>query len=108
MPTRRAEVVTLLSEQITHLETSMSNQLRDVRLDLGERISELAARVGAQNGRVGKCETAIAAINAQHDIEPDPGERINKKHAVWIGSGGIISGAALIEIVKWLASGVPH
>ncbi len=102
MPTRHPDVLPLLTAQITRLETNLTSQLHDVKGDLGCRITELAQRVGAQNGRVGKLETSLTKIETE--LDDDVREtRANRKRAVLVGTGGVLSGAAIIEVLRWIA-----
>lgn len=101
MPSRNPDVLALLTAQITRLETNLTTQLHDVKGDLGCRITELAQRVGAQNGRVGKLETSLTKLETE--LEEDVREtRIARKRTVAVGAGGVLSGAAIIEVLRWL------
>jgi len=101
MSTRNPDVLALLTAQITRLESNLTAQIHDVKGDLGCRITELAQRVGAQNGRVGTLEISLAKLETE--LEEDVREtRINRKRAMMVGTGGVLSGAAIIEVLRWL------
>ena len=100
MPTRSPDILALITNRIDHLETNLTSQMHDIRTDLGERISELALKVNCQNGRVNELEKQVVKLDVA--IENDLVKpTMDKRKVALIGGGGIISGAALIEVLGW-------
>lgn len=99
MPTRSPDILGLITNRIDHLETNLTSQMHDIRTDLGERISELAVKVNCQNGRVNELEKQVVKLDAaiQKDIE----KPMDKRKIALVGTGGILSGAAIIEALSW-------
>lgn len=101
MPTRSPDILGLITNRIDHLETNLTSQMHDIRTDLGERISELAIKVNCQNGRVNEMEKQIVKLDA--NIQTDLAKpAMDKRKIALIGTGGIVSGAALIEALSWI------
>lgn len=96
MPT----VNSLISEKIDRLGISLHEQMSEMKSDLGSRISDLTEKVNLQNGRVGKSELAIQKIQVQHSFDNST-TRLDRRQMAVIGTGGMVSGAALIELIKW-------
>jgi len=101
MPSRSPDIIALITNHIDHLETNLTSQMHDVRTDLGERISELSAKVNCQNGRVNEMEKQIVKLDVAIERDLDR-PMMDKRKIALIGSGGIVSGAALIEILGWI------
>jgi len=87
----------MLSEKIDHMEDNLTRQIADVKSDLGARICDLTGRVQTQNGRVGKLEGEHMTCRAEV-------QQLTRRRIAVIGGGGIVSGAALVEIAKWIGS----
>jgi hypothetical protein len=101
MPTRSPDILGLITNRIDHLETNLTSQMHDIRTDLGERISELAIKVNCQNGRVNEMEKQIVKLDA--NIQTDLAKpAMDKRKIALVGTGGIVSGAALIEALSWI------
>lgn len=103
MPTRQPAVLTLIINRIDHMETSVTNSIEQMQGHLSQRIDDLTERVKVQNSRIAKCEDKIGGqdrIIAATQLESRPWD---KKRVAFVGGGGLISGAALVEVLKWLA-----
>ena len=98
MPTRSPDVLGLITGRIDHMESNLTDQLHDVKADLGKRIDELSSRVSVQNGRVGKLETCMAKMEAE--VEADLNKPMDKRKVALIGGSGLVGGAALLELLR--------
>ena len=95
MPTRSPDILGLLTSRIDHMESNLATQIHDVRDDIGRRLDELSGRVAVQNGRVVKLETCVARLEERTPM-------MDKRRLALIGTGGLIGGAGVIELVKWV------
>ena len=105
MPTRQPAVVTLLISRIDSMENALTKRIDEVQNHLAERIDGLTERVKIQNSRIAKCEDAIHAeeveVKTALASSRPPADR---KQIALIGGSGLLSGAALVELVKYLLS----
>ena len=103
MPTTKpaASVTSLLSDKIDHLEFSLSKRMDDLGAHLGDRLTELTAKVNTQNGRVGKVETEITKL--EMEVEADLDKGLYKRQMAALFDGGGVVGAVTLEVIKhWL------
>lgn len=97
-PSAEPTVLSLINEKIDTLENNITHSIDILKEDLGTRITELSTTVKVQNGRIGRVEQAHATCQAERATE----RRLSRKQIGLIGGGGLISGAALIQVLRWL------
>lgn len=97
-PTADPTVLSLINEKIDTLETNISHEIGLLKEDLGGRISELSTTVKVQNGRIGRVETAHLECQAERRTE----KRMTPRGIALIGGGGMISGALLLEVLRYI------
>ena len=100
MPTRSPDILGLLTSRIDHMESNLATQIHDVREDLGHRLDDLNGRVAIQNGRVSTLEKCVSRLEVE--VEADLNKPWDRRKMALIGTGGLIGGAGVIELVKWV------
>lgn len=97
-PTADPTVLSLINDKIDTLEGNISHEIGLLKEDLGGRITELSTTVKVQNGRIGRVETAHLQCQAERVTE----KRMTPKGVALIGGGGMISGAVILELLKYI------
>jgi hypothetical protein len=91
-------VLSLINEKIDTLESNVIRTIRDGNEHLGGRIDALETTVKVQNGRIGRVETAHLQCQTERSTE----KRLSPRGVALIGGGGMISGAVLLEVLRYV------
>ncbi len=99
MPTRQPAVISLLIDRIDSLETSLTKRIDVSDEQIGRRIDDLTTRVGAQNGRIGKCEERISAEDSDIKVLIAR-QRVNKRQWAMVSGASAAGGAILLAAAR--------